>query len=168
MKLRKHVKQMGKDDVIRSASRLVEDRLPQTFGGLYFNLPNNATLARLVNRARAKDRPKEPRPTEIDFEVNRDLIGDPEFLDGDLHVNCARHLMIATERQLQLKKYCRRWFMDGTFKIVNEPFSQLFSIHGFVRSSDYIKQVPFLFVLMTRRRREDYNAVLQRVVDLLI
>ncbi|XP_055956217.1 uncharacterized protein LOC130012399 [Patella vulgata] len=31
-----------------------------------------------------------------------------------------RHLMFATQTQLELLKTCKRWFMDGTFKVVSK------------------------------------------------
>jgi len=43
----------------------------------------------------------------------------------------------------------------STFKVVREPFQQLFSVHAFVKRDGQIK-VPLAFVLMTARRCNDY------------
>ena len=43
---------------------------------------------------------------------------------------------------LQLLRQCKHWYMDSTFKVIKEPFGQLFAIHGFVSSGDHLKQVP--------------------------
>jgi hypothetical protein len=58
--------------------------------------------------------------------------------------------------------------MDATFKVVKDPFHQLFSLHAFVKNEDgTAKQVPLVYCLMSGRRRKDYVAVLKKIVELL-
>ncbi len=61
----------------------------------------------------------------------------------------------ATTRVLFLAK-AKTWYMDGTFKVVNEPFKQLFTIHALFKNyNGNVKQVPLMFVLMIRRNTKD-------------
>ena len=59
----------------------------------------------------------------------------PEFYRGAVEVGAERHLIFASEEQLVLLARLKRWFLDGTFKIVLKPFMQLFTISGFIRVS---------------------------------
>jgi hypothetical protein len=61
----------------------------------------------------------------------------------------------------------RRWFADGTFDASKKPFSQLFSLHAFIRKGDSVKQVPLFFALMSSKRAKDYKAVLDTLLNLL-
>ena len=68
---------------------------------------------------------------------------------------------------LELLSRAKCWYLDATCKVVKEPFVQLFSIHSFIRHGSACKQIPLLFVLMSRRRRIDYELVLTEVCKIL-
>ena len=82
-----------------------------------------------------------------------------DFLLGDIHVDKQRHLLFATPRQIELLKKAKVWFVDGTFKVAKDPFKQLLSVHAFIRKNKCTKQVPLAFVVMSGKRRKDYEAV---------
>ena len=93
-------------------------------------------------------------PAKLDFILNNYFIPS-EFLIADINKNAERHLMFGTSDMRKLLLEGEHWFMDGTFKVVRTPFVQLFSIHAFVRRDNGVKQVPLLFVLMSKRTAKD-------------
>ncbi|XP_045132808.1 uncharacterized protein LOC123517043 isoform X1 [Portunus trituberculatus] len=56
-------------------------------------------------------------------------------------------------------------------KIINTlsqlTFHQLFTVHGFLRSNNCVKQVPLAFVLMSHHRKGDYTQVFKAILDSL-
>ena len=119
-------------------------------------MPNKALLVNYINKKRSVGRPRDV--TGISFEINMDHIPE-NFLRHDINQNNARHLIFMTEKQLEIMSTSKVWYLDGTFRIINRPFQQLFGIHCFVKSGDHIKQFPVCFVFMTNRRYEDYIAL---------
>lgn len=104
-------------------------------------VPKVSNLVRQANRKRQKTRPQDP--TDLEFEVDQRHIPD-SFLQADVRVGDRRHLVFSTPGMISLLKQAKVWYMDATFKVVKDPFKQLFSIHAFVRQSNDIKQVKFL------------------------
>ncbi len=125
-------------------------------------LRNPEYLARAANRHRQKKRPAEP--TSLDFDLSEDHIPE-DFLKADVKVDGRRHLMFATENMVSLLKKSKTWYVDGTFKVVKAPFTQLFTIHSFVRSGECTKQIPLAFILMSGKRRQDYRKILKVVKE---
>ena len=71
--------------------------------------------------------------------------------------------MFATSQQLQQLVKAKSWYVDWTFKLCRQPFSQLSTMNAFVKSGDQAKQFPLLFVVMSGRKKRDYRTVLQEV-----
>jgi len=90
-------------------------------------------LARAANRLHQRLRPEEP--ADLDFNLEENNIPD-EFLKADLCVKDRRHLIFATKQQIDHLSKAKTWYVDGTFKLVRKPFTQLLSVNAFVRTGD--------------------------------
>ena len=105
-------------------------------------------------------------PTILDFQLATDSI-PLGFLHHDIIVDDCWHVILATDKMILLLSGSKNWYADGTFDVVWKPFTQLFSIHAFVRSDSCIKQVPLMFVIMSGKRKMDYKKVLKAIKSLL-
>ncbi|KAL8580816.1 hypothetical protein ACOMHN_017320 [Nucella lapillus] len=124
-------------------------------------IPNQRStdyLGRIANYHLQQSRPCHPQDLgfELDMRHWPDQFEDPV----DITVGNKRHVLFFSEQQLTLLSQAKRWYADGTFKVVRAPFTQLWSIHAFVRVEDQTKQLPLAFAVMSGKRRRDYLAVL--------
>jgi hypothetical protein len=160
LRLLKVAKQSGLKEKDRTAKTIVEPLLYKLFSKNKKQLlPKIENWCRSVNKYREDSRP--PNPSRLDFTLIRKAI-PKEFNVFDVAVDgkAARHLLFFTDEQRSLMHKTKRWFLDGTFSVVKTPFTQLWSIHGMMRSKNQQKQVPMAYVLMSRRTREDYEHIL--------
>lgn len=77
-----------------------------------------------------------------------------------------RHLIFATSQQLHLLSHSKSWYVNATFKLCRQPFSQLFTVNVFIKSNDYTKQVSLVFVLMSGKKK-DYRGFFRKLLELL-
>lgn len=118
------------------------------------------SLYMVCSRARSGLRPEEP--TSLEFDVDEDYLRrttGEDFYRKSVQVKERRHIILATDAQIDLLSRAKTWYVDGTFKVVKEPFTQLLSIHAFIKSGECMKQVPLCFVLMSGKKRRDYKKV---------
>ena len=148
------------DDVFTvSAPKLVECVIAED-GHLVALEPSRPKPANLVrNRLRLQSRPQDPK--DMDFILDMDYIDRnmPNFLAREITIDNNRHLLFYTFRQLELLAGAKTWYLDGTFRVVKPSFTQLFTIHAFVRCADDLKQIPLMYCLMSGKRKADYYKV---------
>lgn len=131
---------------------------------LFINLPTKLRLAAQVNYYRRRVRPQQIRT--LQFIMNHSCI--PEgFLRTDINDGQARHVIFATAHQLQYLCNAVTWYVDGTFKIVKLPFTQMFSVHVFVKAGLCQIQIPVAFVMMSGRSSPDYVSVFKALLELV-
>ena len=111
-------------------------------------LPSITRLAADANYHRCRNRPQHLQ--DLDFQLNMDHIPD-NFLRWDIRVEGARHLLFASDAQLDLMS-------NATFHVMRQPFYQLFTVNAFVRHEGCTKQLPMVMCMMSRRRKTDYIA----------
>ena len=165
--IRNQVKALAKVNVYTSGTSIAQDLLRTgDIANCPADIPTIINLGRQANYNRRIGRPK--HPGDMHFNLNMDHVPDNFFL-ADVGVgrgeNYRRHLMFATQDMLTLLSSAKRWYMDATFKLVRAPFTQLWSIHAFLRYDGNIKQVPLLFVMMTGKRAKDYQRVLEVLLE---
>ena len=100
----------------------------------------------------------------MDFELLDDHV-QSQFLRGDVHKNGTHHLIFATDALLEFLTNAKTWYVDA--KVIKQPFTQLFSIHAFVKKDSELMQTPLAFVVMSRRRRKDYKRVFRALIAAL-
>ena len=154
------------------------------------HLPTVEIFRRAGFRARPRGAPKTPPTDNPNFELDLDWLctNCQEFFRGEVWVDVGgvrlRNLFFVTTVQLKHLGMCVRISMDATFKLVEKPFNQLFTLNGFLKNQKGIYkfvnkknllilffyfigniwQVPLAFALMPRQRAEDYAAVLREIM----
>ena len=83
-------------------------------------------LKRMIQYYRKKRRA--PLVHDIDFEIIEEHM-PLGFLKRDIRVNTGRHIILATDKQLEFMQRAKVWYIDATFHVVDKPFKQMFSCH---------------------------------------
>ncbi|CAB4389744.1 unnamed protein product [Rhizophagus irregularis] len=87
------------------------------------------------------------------------------FLIKDSTINDNRILIFTTIANINQLEQSTLWIMDGTFKTVPTIFKQLYTIHGFVGRNENSWIMPLVYVLMSSKSEECYQALFQDLID---
>ena len=92
-----------------------------------------------------------PKVKDLNFEIERRFLPDvPNFYRGEVCTKEGRHLIFFSDTQLDYLKKAKSWYVDGTFKIVKDPFTQLLTIHTTVIYNNKTTSIPIAFILMKK------------------
>ena len=110
-----------------------------------------------------------PKVTNINFQLERRFFPQdvPHFFRGDVTTKEGRHVIFFSDKQLEYLQKAKVWYVDGTFKIIRDPFTQLLTIHTTVRNNETTSSIPIAFILMSRRRKIDYLAIFKKIIEII-
>ena len=139
-RIKREVKKQAAADIFELALTIAENVMlkDQRDDGVCPGMPSLHNLTQMANAAREQLQPDEPQ--DLEFDYNDEFI--PGFLVGDVRAGEKRHVMFAKEQQLYFLTRAMTWYLDGTFKVVRQPFYQLWSIHAFIVNGNETKQLP--------------------------
>jgi len=103
-------------------------------------------------------------------EVKTDLSTQLPWTSNSLMITFrygTRHLIFATGAQLEFLTSAKTWYFDASFKVIKQPFTQLFSIHAFAKKDGELMPTPLTFVVMLCRCRKDYKRMFHALIAAL-
>ena len=125
-------------------------------------LPQPDTVKRVLRRARAQHRPKDPSSLqELTIPNHWSQTVGPnttQFLYYDnSHEAEECGIIFSTEDHLHRLATCDTWCMDGTFSVAPWLFHQLYVIHGQIDNVF----LPLAYVLLQRKTQTTYEIMLR-------
>ena len=130
------------------------------------SLPTIKSMKQTIFRHRALHAP--PKVRDINFDLDhRFLPNIPNFYRGQVFTTQGRHMIFFSDQQLEYLKITTSWYVDGTFKIMRDPFLQLLTIHTIVFFNQQTTSIPIAFIYMSRRRKIDYLEVFREIIEIV-
>ena len=109
------------------------------------SLPKMRSMKQTIMRHRNIHAP--PKVNDLNFQLEKRFLPDvPNFYRGEVSTKEGRHLIFFSDLQLKYLKDAKAWYVDGTFKIVKDPFTQLLTIHTTVIYNNKTTSIPIAFI----------------------
>lgn len=136
--------------------REVSQHLPEHVASSMPDIPN---LRRMIQRKKQANNPTRVSPqTFSDLKIPGELcltVSKEPFLMYDNGNAQKRILIFSTPRNLHRLENSDVWMMDGTFKSTPTPFTQIYTIHGYVNTV-----VPLVYSLLPDKQSSTYTEFL--------
>ena len=130
------------------------------------SLPTKKSMKMTIHRHRALHAP--PKVRDINFDLDHNFLPNiPNFYRGQVFTTEGRHMIFFSNKQLYYLKNTKSWYVDGTFKIMKDPFLQLLTIHTIVFFNQQTTSIPIAFIYMSRRRKIDYFEVFKKIIEIV-
>lgn len=134
-------------------------------------LPNQKSLKKLIRRKRNEINLAPANPTTLTelvipecYKLYESEPGNSEnFLLGDSGPGSERILIFGRQRNLQMVLTCDDFYMDGTFKIAPNMFSQIYVI----LAKKFGGVHPIFYALLPNKSRETYDRLFRMVKELV-
>ena len=129
----------------------------------------NATQT--VRRTRAKYLPPELKGIFDPLDMEPFPHIQSSFVRFDLKIFSGpcygRFIGLASKEMLKYLFHAKVWFVDGTFRVVKDPFIQLLVIHVSFSAGNLSRSIPVFFILMTGRKTVNYQKCFETLLRLL-
>ena len=124
-------------------------------------IPAFSSLKHGLQKRKSKNRPKLPTSLSsivIDGKYTTTSNGIDKFLIYKTRKNSK--LVFCSKTGLEVLSKSSEWHCDGTFYTASKYFYQLYLLHAYFKG----RMIPCAFILMNRRRRIDYEAVIDALI----
>ncbi|KAL7299220.1 hypothetical protein TKK_0007815 [Trichogramma kaykai] len=171
-KVKFSIKRKAEEHPEEPPARILRSELSGLSSDVHSHLPDRENLKKSIRRLRRKNWP--PNPTSIDAlgeipERFTKTSMDEHFLLYDSQDNAARVIVFSTRKNLEILLRSYIWFLDGTFKVSPNIFTQVFTVLGVVRretrdADDEVTRTE-VYALLSSKEESQYIAVLSAILE---
>ena len=178
--LKKEQIRLGKEDHSKRAGDIVTLTMEEDYApvGLPVDMPRHTfssakNMARVINYHRKPDRSVKPTKENLaDFPINMTYEYVKKFVRVSWvtenkqktgEIKKQRSIFCCTDDQLEWLRGAKHLKIDGTFKVVQDPFYQLVSLHRLVDFGHSHRSIPVGFIIMSGKSQADYTGIFQQI-----